>query len=322
MKGSYHIIVQNNRLRYEMDIRRNITILRGDSATGKTTLIQMLTQAMNLGENSGIEVRCEKEVRVLGGRDWKVILKSLRQQIIFLDEENTFIKSQEFAEEVRRSDCYFVLVTREDLPNLPYAVDEIYGIHTSGRYHDTRRVYQELYRIYSAEEFEAPVIPDRIVVEDSGAGYDFFSNVCREKQVRCESAGGKSGLKKKADNCGDGITVMIADGAAIGPEMNELFQLMQRYPNVKCYLPESFEWLILKSGLINGSEIAEILKRPEDFIESSLFFSWEQFFTRLLIESTSGTFQQYQKAKLNSYYLQDKIKKSILEIIEGVKFSE
>ena len=42
MKGKYHIVVQNNRLRYEMDIRRNITIIRGDSATGKTKLINLL----------------------------------------------------------------------------------------------------------------------------------------------------------------------------------------------------------------------------------------------------------------------------------------
>ena len=38
MKGKYHVIVQNKRLRYEFDIKRNITIIRGDSATGKTTL--------------------------------------------------------------------------------------------------------------------------------------------------------------------------------------------------------------------------------------------------------------------------------------------
>ena len=42
MKGRHHIVVQNNKLRYELDIRRNITIIRGDSATGKTKLIQLL----------------------------------------------------------------------------------------------------------------------------------------------------------------------------------------------------------------------------------------------------------------------------------------
>jgi hypothetical protein len=35
MKGKYHVIVQNKRLRHEFDIKRNITIIRGDSATRK-----------------------------------------------------------------------------------------------------------------------------------------------------------------------------------------------------------------------------------------------------------------------------------------------
>ena len=59
MKGKYHIVVQNNRLRYELDIRRNITIIRGDSATGKTKLIDLLEQAADLGEGSGVEVLCD-----------------------------------------------------------------------------------------------------------------------------------------------------------------------------------------------------------------------------------------------------------------------
>ena len=42
MKGKYSILVQNNRLRYEFTIYRNITIIRGDSATGKTTLLDLL----------------------------------------------------------------------------------------------------------------------------------------------------------------------------------------------------------------------------------------------------------------------------------------
>ncbi len=32
MKGKYHVIVQNKRLRYEFDIKRNITIIRGGAA--------------------------------------------------------------------------------------------------------------------------------------------------------------------------------------------------------------------------------------------------------------------------------------------------
>lgn len=42
MTGRYRIIVQNRRLHYALEIKRNITIIQGDSATGKTTLIDML----------------------------------------------------------------------------------------------------------------------------------------------------------------------------------------------------------------------------------------------------------------------------------------
>lgn len=155
MKGKYHIVIQNNKLRYELDIRRNITIIRGDSATGKTKLIQLLEQAAALGESSGVDVFCERPCRTLGGKDWNLVLPNIHGQILFLDEENRFVKSQEFAAAVKGSDNYFVIVTRENLPNLPYSVEEIYGIHASGRYHDLKRTYNELYHIYSPEALSA-----------------------------------------------------------------------------------------------------------------------------------------------------------------------
>ena len=64
MKGKHKVIVQNNRLHYELEIERNITIIQGDSATGKTTLIDMIRQAFNLGISSGIEAVCNVPVTV------------------------------------------------------------------------------------------------------------------------------------------------------------------------------------------------------------------------------------------------------------------
>ena len=115
MKGKYRVVVQNNRLHYEFEIRRNITIIQGDSATGKTTLINMLRQAENLGRSSGVDVVCEVPCRVLEGANWKLLLQNMHGNIIFTDEENAFINTEEFAAEVRNSDNYFVLITRENL---------------------------------------------------------------------------------------------------------------------------------------------------------------------------------------------------------------
>ena len=65
MKGKYRIVIKNNRLHYEFEIKRNITIIQGDSATGKTTLINMLRQAENLGESSGIDVISDVPCKIL-----------------------------------------------------------------------------------------------------------------------------------------------------------------------------------------------------------------------------------------------------------------
>lgn len=39
MKGKHRVIVETESIKYEFDVRRNITVIQGDSATGKTTLI-------------------------------------------------------------------------------------------------------------------------------------------------------------------------------------------------------------------------------------------------------------------------------------------
>lgn len=322
MKGKYHIVVQNNKLRYELDIRRNITVIRGDSATGKTKLINLLEQAATFGEDSGVEVLCERPCRTLGGKDWNLVLQNIHEQIVFLDEENKFVKSQEFAAAVKASDNYFVIITREDLPNLPYSVDEIYGIHTSGKYHDLKRTYNELYRIYSTETFFEKQKPEIIVTEDSNSGYEFFRAVCEEKRIACKSAGGKSNLKTIMSKPGNELILMVADGAAIGSEMNELYQLMCCNPALKCYLPESFEWMVLKSGIIDGNAVQDILHHPEDFIDSRKYFSWERYFTALLVEYTQDSYLKYSKSKLNKAYLFEKIEQAILDVMEGVSWDQ
>ena len=43
--------------------------------------------------------------------------------------------------------------------------------------------------------------------------------------------------------------------------------------NVKLYLPESFEWIILKSGLIGGKEIQAILEEPEGILTAGSFLA-------------------------------------------------
>ena len=95
MKGKKRVIIQNNRVHYEFVIKRNITIIQGDSASGKTTLVNMIRQAENLGESSGINVSCEVPCRVLEGVNWKIILENSRERVFFMTPTDIILLNTE-----------------------------------------------------------------------------------------------------------------------------------------------------------------------------------------------------------------------------------
>ena len=315
MKGRYSVIVKNNVLQYQFEIRRNITIIKGDSATGKTTLIDMIREYYENGEQSGITLQCQKTCVVLEGRQWKVLLENIHDSIVFIDEGNQFITTDEFASAIKQSDNYYVIVTREGLPNLPYSVEEIYGIKNSGKYGTLHQTYQEFYRIYPDVRKDVSFHPDIILVEDSNAGYDFFESVSEDRSWKTISAGGKSNVYQLLKEYQDKRILVIADGAAFGPEMEKVMKKISLSNCMAIYLPESFEWLILKSDVIRDRSITEVLDHPSDFIESKEYMSWERFFTALLVDKTKDTYLRYSKSKLNEAYKNQKIQGKILQEI-------
>ncbi len=149
MNGKHRIIVENAYIRYDFTIIRNITIIRGESATGKTTLVEMI-RAYNEEDDSGVQIRSDKPLRVINGREWKRQLDDISDSIVFIDEQDRFVKSKEFAETVKGSDNYYVIITREKLNELPYSITEVYGIRLNGRYANLTGEFSEneFYRIY------------------------------------------------------------------------------------------------------------------------------------------------------------------------------
>jgi hypothetical protein len=152
MKGSYHFRVKSKKVLFEFDIKRNITVIKGESATGKTTLLHMLYEYLRVGKESGYMVSANVEyfvyLRREVGRDWKDTLYPLKNTVIFVEENNNFVFGQEFAEFVKTSGNYFVIVNRSPLKMLPYSIHEIYEIATDGKRNDIKESYHELREIY------------------------------------------------------------------------------------------------------------------------------------------------------------------------------
>ena len=319
MRGKHKVVVSTKRLQYEFELRRNLTIIRGDSATGKTTLVDMIRDFVNNPSGTPVELVCDKKCYVLEGALWKMQLNGIADSIVFIDEGNEFIKTVEFAEEIQKTDNYYVIVTREALPALPYSVEEIYGIRTSGKYGTLKQSYHEFYRLYGAKTYEKVVAPEVILTEDSNSGYQFFNHVCNENGLSCEAMNGKSNVFHYLNLHKNEKILIIADGAAFGSEMDRVLQLINMQKNVALYLPESFEWLVLSAGILKNNRIDKILDDPSEYVESKEYFSWERFFTAVLIEETKDTYLAYAKRRLNPAYLNDAVKGSILKQIKKVE---
>ena len=319
MKGTYRVVVSTKRLKYDFVIRRNITIIQGNSATGKTTLVDMIREAVNNPSGASVDLVCDKKCFVLDGTLWKEQLTAVSNSIVFIDEGNEFIKTIEFSKFIQNTYNYYVIVTRESLPTLPYSVEEIYGIKSSGKYGKLEQKFNEFYRIYGSDIYKQSIHPDTVLTEDSNSGYQFFKSICDDTHIKCESLNGKSNIFQYLNSHDNENILVIVDGAAFGSEMHRVTELIRDKKGVAIYLPESFEWLVLLSGIVKNSMLNSILERPADYIESKEYFSWERFFTAILIDMTKDSYLAYTKKKLNSVYLTDTVKKSILDEIKYIK---
>ena len=322
MHGEYKVRVKNSRNSYTFSLRRNITVLRGESGRGKTTLFDMIHEHNRFGKESGVSISCNREVVAIAGDKWEDDILGNPGKIIVIDEDSHFIRSRDFARVVRGSDNYYLLITRNYLSELPISVDEIYEL-TGAKNKRFSRIYSGIWSMYDRPDKSAlPFKPQVIITEDSGSGYQFFDNIARRLGIQCISSGGKSGVYRELASHPDEKVVVIADGAAFGSEIGDVARQQSLRPDrVGIYLPESFEWVILSSGAVMLKDSDKLIS-PEDYADSVDYMSWEQYFTELLAWTVKDSkYQKYSKNKLSDYYIQDRVEHVIREFIKGIDFT-
>ena len=302
MEGTKQIRVSNRNLQYRFTITRNITIVTGDSGTGKTTLYDLIEEHTRLGAASGVHIVADAPCIALTDLDWLNQLRRTTSSVVFVDEGFEPLATHDFAAAIKSTDNYYVLMTREPMYELPYSVDEIYEIRTSGKYHTLQKMYQRTNdRLYALATDSQAVT--HILTEDSHAGFQFYEHYYDGTSVTCHSAGSDSGIFAWLQKHHDEGVFVIADGAAFGSEMKRVMEIQRQFPDqITICLPESFEWLILQSGLMDFPGLGKVLENPSASIDSQQYFSWENFFETYLVQHTVGTHYAYSKSQIHSFY--------------------
>ena len=308
MIGGFQFRLNSNKLQYDFVVHRKITKVVGDSATGKSELVT--TVAMKDDAAMNIHIVCKYEPVEISRAFSDILYKKLKKlrevsdaemiretleeydgYVFFCDETFSYLFTDEFAVFCKYTDSFFVICCRAKLTNLPYSYAEIYQMKTSGKYHTLERVYDEYLKFPDLDESSIALI------EDSGSGFEFYSHT-----IKCNSAHGKSNLPILLKNMEENekYSVIIADGAAIGSEIADIIAFKK---NAVLFLPESLEYLLLASDLFGDLDIDDQLQHTEKYA-SGLDFSWEQFYTDLIVSLTRGKKYQYSKKRLNPCYIE------------------
>ncbi len=319
MKGRHELSITSRRAEYRLELERKISVIKGNSGTGKSSLIRLISDYLELGKDSGIRVHISSSAGMLvltNSSDWESILPSLSNTILFLDEYVRYLYTEAFQRELWTADCYAVIVSRSgQFSALPFAVAGIYELVTQKSGESTAT---EMYRLY--EEKHGRNDFDLFVTEDSNSGYEMARYALWSETTEVVPAGGNASvhdalLKSSGEHnkiCAD------VDGAAFGPYIEPALKYAEISGNIMISAPESFEFVLLHLDVVRKylSEDAGELTRTYDFCDSSQYITWERYYESLLKQITTEHLGfTYSKSKLNSYFLNGKCAEAFREQI-------
>jgi ABC-type glutathione transport system ATPase component len=113
---------ESGNLLYDLEISSRLTIIQGDSGTGKTALMRIVEESM--GAESGIESSLAWDflaLPMLG--EWAGARK-----FVFIDEFNVILKAKNLREIIENSSCYFIIASRDLALQFPLGIAKVFEL--------------------------------------------------------------------------------------------------------------------------------------------------------------------------------------------------
>lgn len=282
------------RIRYKeydvnLELRNKITLLRGDSATGKTKLVELIAAIDSLGRTDIIE--SSRDIIPLGPKNTGPFLDN---KIYITDEVNSST-SVDFARNIKECNSNFIIINRDSLYSLNYGALDIYAMtKVNGKI----KAFKKYENIENKDIFNRDA---QNLIEDSRSGYQFYDSILKD----VKSTNGASNI---IDNISKNrIQNIILDEFSIGPYFDDIEKLSNEN-GIGIVLQGSFEDLLNKS-LFQVTETEYTLRNVSGLEQSAEIKCKNNF---------EGIYKSYNKSKLNNWILEKPQKDVILEKLQEI----
>lgn len=260
-----------NNFNFNLELKRRMTIIRGDSATKKSYLADLIRRRKNmLGK---IIVESERTIHYI---PYLVDIEDLKEYegcILIFDEhcrygrnsteEKILFEQENLTSKMLKLDIYYIFITREDtLLRTYYSPYEVYYFEQYKKSFSLKP-YFKMDMINSRKYMQA-------VCEDSGIGYQFFNLILPTKTLN------GNGNFHKNINLNKLHFIDLANYS--------YFPEIYRYAikgEIDIANIESFEWLVLQSSMFKSYR--NEIDKPQDYGANDIkYLTWEQYYTDLL----------------------------------------
>lgn len=157
MKGPISINIKYRKVEYEFSLKRKFTVLTGESGSCKSALIATILSLRRMGLDKNI--KCDYPIEFI--TDFREIQRFInaskpksdeeyheffknagyKDTVFIIDEDCNGIHTKNFAKFAQSVNCFFLFITRDPLPMLPYSMNEIYTLSCyKGKY-----TFQQMY---------------------------------------------------------------------------------------------------------------------------------------------------------------------------------
>lgn len=319
MKGKYVISVVSRKATYKLELERKVSVIKGNSGTGKTSMLRLISEYLEFGKKSGVKITIDASAALCvltNSSDWEKILSSVHDTVIFADEDVEYIYSDSFQKELWKADCYAVIVSRSGgFTGIPYSISGIYEFVTEKKGENTTT---SMYQLYEEEHSNGNF--GLVITEDSNSGFEMVQYSFDSSGTEVVSAGGNASvlgtLKKNWRQ--EGLICVNVDGAAFGAYIEAVLKYAEIKGNIVISAPESLEYILLKFSEVKrhlSVDCGELI-RTYDFCDGCEYSTWEQYYEDLLVRITSEHLGfTYNKRKLNPWFKNRKCAEQYLDLL-------